>query len=339
MNDKISKWYRILYIYNKLIDGEELDKSSLAIDLGIDERTIQRDFSNINDFFSMYDKYKNAEIIYDRKREKHKLINYTKNNLVKNEILVIIKILLESRAFNDEEIAIVKKLLNNLSTNDKRYVEEIIGNELFNYTPVDHNQCLIDKIWDLSQHIIQGNELEINYIKMNQTKVNRIIKPVSIIFSEYYFYLIAFLKENDFTEPIIYRIDRIESIITTGERFKIPETKRFKDGEFRKRIQFMHAGKLMKIKFEFWGPSIEAVLDRLPTSKIIEKVNEKYIVEAEVYGKGIKMWILSQGDKLKVLEPEELKEEMLKEIEGMRRNYIKNENTYNLNSINSLVKY
>ncbi|GIW48834.1 MAG: hypothetical protein KatS3mg079_310 [Caloramator sp.] len=35
------------------------------------------------------------------------------------------------------------------------------------------------------------------------------------------------------------------------------------------------------------------------------------------------MWLLSQGDKVKVLEPQEFKKEIISEIEAMRQNYIK----------------
>lgn len=83
----------------------------------------------------------------------------------------------------------------------------------------------------------------------------------------------------------------------------------------------MYPGKLMKIKFKFWGDSIKAVLDRLPTAKIINKKDGKYIIEAEVFGKGIKMWLLSQGDNLEVLEPEEFREEMNQTIKNMIGHY------------------
>ena len=39
--------------------------------------------------------------------------------------------------------------------------------------------------------------------------------------------------------PTIYRIDRIESYKVLPEKFRIPYTDRFEEGEFRKRIQFM----------------------------------------------------------------------------------------------------
>ena len=41
---------------------------------------------------------------------------------------------------------------------------------------------------------------------------------------------------------------------------------------------------------------MESVLDRLPTAKIVHEKDGKYTITAEVFGKGIEMWIRSQGD-------------------------------------------
>lgn len=84
----------------------------------------------------------------------------------------------------------------------------------------------------------------------------------------------------------------------------------------------MTPGNLLKIKFKFFGRSIQAVLDRLPTAKVVEEEKEDvYIVEAEVYGKGIKMWLLSQGEYLEVLKPEKLRAEIKRTINIMVNNY------------------
>ena len=50
-------------------------------------------------------------------------------------------------------------------------------------------------------------------------------------------------------------------------------------------------------------PKIEPVLDRLPTATILEQDFDKYVIEAEVYGKGIVMWLFSQSSSIKVLSP------------------------------------
>ena len=76
----------------------------------------------------------------------------------------------------------------------------------------------------------------------------------------------------------------------------MPYQDRFEEGEFRKRVQFMYGGKLQKIKFWFHGDSVEAVLDRLPTAQIIEQGEKGYLISAEVFGKGVDMWLRSQGD-------------------------------------------
>lgn len=110
--------------------------------------------------------------------------------------------------------------------------------------------------------------------------------------------------------PTIYRIDRIRSVKVTNEHFYVPYISRFEEGEFRKRVQFMYGGTLRYIRFKFTGPSIEAVLDRLPTA-VVKGGDAKtgYIVEAEVFGKGYEMWIRSQGDYISELE---VREERLK---------------------------
>lgn len=77
------------------------------------------------------------------------------------------------------------------------------------------------------------------------------------------------------------------------ERFHIPYSSRFEEGEFRKRIQFMYGGKLQKARFKYLGNDIDAILDRLSTAEIKSEDEEGYIVEAEVFGKGIDMWIKS----------------------------------------------
>lgn len=152
--------------------------------------------------------------------------------------------------------------------------------------------------------------LEIQYQKLKgQEVVKRIVEPVGLMFSEYYFYLVAFIRDIDRQEvfenpddlfPTIYRVDRMQNFRETGETFSPAYAKRFQEGEFRKRVQFMYGGRLQTVRFTYSGPSIEAVLDRLPTAEVLEERNGVYSVKAEVFGKGIEMWMRSQGEYLKV---------------------------------------
>ena len=63
----------------------------------------------------------------------------------------------------------------------------------------------------------------------------------------------------------------------------------------------MYGVKLQKVKFKYSGLDIDAVLDRLPTAKILDEENGVYTVSAEVFGKGIDMWIRSQGENIQII--------------------------------------
>ena len=63
----------------------------------------------------------------------------------------------------------------------------------------------------------------------------------------------------------------------------------------------MYGGKLQKVKFEYSGTDV-AVLDRLPTARIIKEEDGKYVIEAEVFGKGNEMWLRSQRENVKIMD-------------------------------------
>ena len=120
------------------------------------------------------------------------------------------------------------------------------------------------------------------------------------MFSEYYFYLIAYILEAD--TPTVFRIDRILSITQTNTKFKLPYADKFDEGEFRKRVQFMYPGDIEEVTFEFSGPSLEAILDRLPTARVICESAGVYTIKVETFGKGIYMWLRTQGEHVRIVE-------------------------------------
>jgi len=320
IDEKDVKVNRILTIYSKLVHGEIVNKREMAELFNVNKKTIQRDLDDIRAYFYYSREIQGAkDIIYKRDKKGYFLDNRD-DVLTKEDILSITKILLESRAFCREELKhLTNSILVQVDNVQRKYIKDIVGNELLNYVPLMHSDFLLSKIWDLSE-LIRSKELtQITYIKIDGMEVKRIVKPVAIIFSEYYFYLIAYF--NDFDSPTVFRVDRIKAYKIVGEKFYIPSAGRFEDGEFRKRVQFMYAGKLMKIKFEFTGSSIDAVLDKLPTARIIESLENKFIVEAEVYGKGIMMWLLSQGKNIRVISPDDFCKDIITEINQMRELY------------------
>lgn len=300
---------RLLLLREDLEKGKNINKEEIKAKFDIDDKTFQRDIDFLRAFYTE-NINPEIEIKYDKKKKGYILKN-NKDRFRNEEILAISKILLESRAFCKDELDELLRKLRLLSEEDEmKQVKEMIKNEKFNYVPLKHGKKLLDLIWELSKYITKQEIISINYTtKEGKSKVHR-IKPVSIMFSEYYFYIVSFMADK-FVEdgPTIFRIDRIKKLKGTGENFEVPYLERFEDGEFRKRVQFMLSGKLRTVKFEYTG-ILEVVQDRLPTVEVIEQSKmedgtEKYIITAEVYGKGIDMWLKSQGDKVKVVEEKE----------------------------------
>lgn len=308
---KKSKYDRILSIYSMLNRGELIKKHEISTEFGVTGRTIQRDIDDIRAFY--YDNTLNIgygkTIVFDRKRQGYRLTEAEKDMLTNSEILAVCKILLESRSMRADEIMpIIEKLLNCcIPESNKKAVKKLISNEQFHYVQPRHNKSILNGLWEIGQAIEQTKIIRIEYEKLSGESVIRTVEPAGLMFSEYYFYLVGFIKDIDKKEfhnpddifPTIYRIDRIKNFTVTDEHFTPIYSGRFEEGEFRKRVQFMYGGKLQKTKFEYSGPSIEAVLDRLPTAKILKEENGVYLIEAETFGEGINMWLKSQGEYVK----------------------------------------
>ena len=231
-----------------------------------------------------------------------------------SEVLALCKILLDSRAFTKKEMTgMLDKLISCcVPKANQQLVNDLIRNEAFHYVEPRHKTIFIDTMWDIGQAIRGCNYIEVDYARMkDKAVVRRKLKPVAIMFSEYYFYLTAFIDDENVRKnfdvindsfPTIYRIDRIKSLHVLDEKFHIPYSSRFEEGEFRKRIQFMYGGKLQKVKFQYSGTDIDAVLDRLPTAQILSEEDGIYTMSAEVFGKGIDMWLKSQGTMIKIID-------------------------------------
>lgn len=306
---------RILTIYSKLMNGYVVNKTEEAYHFGVNERSIQRDIDDIRNYLEQ-EAYEHGiinEVIYDREKKGYRLDQIYKIKLMNDEILAICKILLDSRAFTKDEMQdMIKRLIGCcVPENNRKLVNSLISNESFHYVEPRHGKSFISNMWDIGQAIQQHQYIEIQYQGIQGSTVKtRKLKPLAIMFSEYYFYLTAFIDDDKVREnfsvlndsfPTIYRIDRIQSLKVLDETFHIPYKDRFEEGEFRKRIQFMYGGKLRKVKFEYTGYAVEAVLDRLPTAKILSEEDGKYVISAEVFGDGIDMWLRSQGDRIKII--------------------------------------
>ncbi|MCL6444442.1 MAG: WYL domain-containing protein [Alicyclobacillus sp.] len=318
------KGFRMLSMFERLSRGEVLRKETEAKRFGVNGKTIQRDIEDLRAYLAEAhpgDEFNNIE--YDKAQRGYVLRRDGQVWLTREEVLWLARILLESRSLPAREMrSLLDKLVAQCSPEERRRITEIVRNEAHHYIPLRHGRTLLTTLWELSRACRERRIVNIEYQREADTKpIERRLRPQAVLFSEYYFYLLAFIDGGMYDFPTIYRLDRIRSYQVTDNHFRIMEADRFEEGEFRKRIQFMQSGRLLRVTFKFWGESLEAILDRLPTAKIIGQDGNATVLRAETFGRGIKMWFLSQAQFLEVLEPADFREEMRQTVAEMMKLY------------------
>lgn len=310
-NDKI---FRMLNMYDKLSKGEILYKVEEAGYFQVNEKSIQRDIEDIREYLDAQFAQTGSEnrLVYDYKKRGYRLERSERMMLSNEEVLAVTKIMLDSRAFTKAEMMdILDRLVACcVPPENRKLVNDLIANERYHYIELQHKKVFMDKMWDIGTAIHETRNIEITYERTDHKVVKRKVQPLAIMFSEFYFYMAANIenidKEKEFQNvddkfPTIYRIDRIKELKLLEEHYKIPYKDRFEEGEYRKKIQFMQGGRLQRTEFWYRGVSVESVLDRLPTARILKEEDGRYLISAETFGNGIEMWLRSQGELIEVI--------------------------------------
>lgn len=322
-----TKLDRVLELFFRGLRGEDLSVQNLATEYGVSTKSISRSINDLKAFLADHRQLVGqAELEYSYRDKCYRLI--MPEFLSSKELFALVEVLIGSRAFSEMELLTLTDKLKRFTTpTDRDRLNELIRKEMYHYSQVKHDcDSVQDRLWQLVNCISEKREITMDYYRMDRKWVTHRVRPASVMFADHYFYLIGFKTDRDLDKPTYFRIDRIKELTVHRKHFTKEDAPGFDEGWLRDRSLFMWPGPLRTVRFEFKGPSVQAVLDKLPTAKIIDRrVNTEgkttYLIEAETYGDGIKMWLLSQGSWVKVLEPEEFVESMKAEIERMQEAY------------------
>ena len=317
-----TKLDRVLEIFFRGLRGEDLSIQKRADEYEVSTKSITRSINDLKNFLADHrELVGHTEFQYSHQDKCYRL--YMDEFLSSKELFALVEVMIGARAFSKEELLELTGKLRRFTTpEDRTKLNELIRNEIYHYPEVKHDcESVQDNLWQLVNCISQKQEISIDYYRMDRKWVTHRLRPASVMFSDYYFYLIAFLTEGKTEKPYYFRIDRIRQITVHRKKFSTSDHPHFDEGLLRQRSLFMWPGELRTIRFEFTGPSVQAVLDKLPTAKIIERDGKKYLIEAEVYGYGIKMWLLSQGTWVKVVSPQDFADDIKCTIEKMLESY------------------
>jgi len=317
-----TKMDRVLEIFFRGLRGEDLSVQRLADEYEVSTKSITRSINDLKNFLADHrELVGHTELQYSHQDRCYRL--YMDEFLSNKELFALVEVMIGARAFSKEELLHLTAKLKKFTTpEDRQKLNELVRKELYHYPEVKHDcDSVQESLWQLVNCISERQEISIDYYRMDRKWVTHRLRPASVMFTDYYFYLIAYLAEGNTEKPYYFRIDRIRQIVVHRKKFATDDTPAFDEGLLRQRSLFMWPGKLQTIRFEFTGPSVQAVLDKLPTARIIEREGRKYLIEAETYGKGIKMWLLSQGAWVKVIAPEGLVSEIKDQLQEMLSQY------------------
>ena len=198
-----TKIQRVLEIYAMLSEGKIVNKSAEAVMYGVNERSIQRDVNDIRDFLELRAGKTGTvnSIVYDRAKKGYRMETIFCSQLSAPEVLVICKILLDSRAFVKEELAqMIDRLIECcVSEKEQKIVRDLINNEEFHYVEPRHKTRLLERVWQIGQVIRGCNYIQLDYKKdEKETIVVEKVKPVAIIF----FWQHLFMKREATRAPM-----------------------------------------------------------------------------------------------------------------------------------------
>lgn len=312
------KQTRLLELFLRSLRGEPLHLSKLAEHFGCTPRSMTRDMNDLKAFLSEHqDICGKIEYVYDYGKRCY----YLKMNdfLTSQELYSILEVLIGARAFGkDTLMRLYDKIKGFTTPSDRSFISDLVHKELKHYQEVKHrSEEVIEMVWDLSIYVQEKREITIDYYKMDQSFVTRRVVPLAVLFQDYYFYMVAYKCDDVKKEPRFFRVDRIENIIVHRQK-KDAYPHSFDEGVLRNQNLYMWPGPKRYIQFEFRGPSLQAVLDRLPNSKVLKKLGDNaYLIESSVQGDGIMMWLLSQRSWVKVIAPTDFVETFKAELKSM----------------------
>lgn len=297
--DKIT---RVLILFHHLFRGDEINKRLFSIEHDINERSFDRDIEDIRLFLSEI--YSNHELLFHKSKNVYYMSGHLKSELSSVEVMALLKILLSSRAFRSDEMKGLVSAIGGLVKHDShKKLEELISTEMQNYISPIHNQAILKIQWDLNQCIQMKRKIELHYLKRTEKLVKRIVCPISVVFSELYFYLIAYIDGEDYDYPAFYRLDRITSFKMLDMRCPQSIYSRYNVGEMKKSIKFMNAGQMVTVSIKVKNKCLDAIIDQLPNANVVKTENNFTHIRTLVFEEGFIKWTLSQKDEIEVISP------------------------------------
>ena len=208
-----TKQDRVLEIFFRGLRGEDLSVQRLADEYEVSTKSITRNINDLKNFLADHrELVGHTELQYSHQDRCYRL--FMDEFLSSKELFSLVEVMIGARAFSKEELLQLTAKLKKFTTpEDRQKLNELVRKELYHYPEVKHDcESVQEYLWQLVNCIADKQEISIDYYRMDRKWVTHRLRPASVMFTDYYFYLIAFLTEGKTEKPYYFRIDRIRQI-------------------------------------------------------------------------------------------------------------------------------
>ncbi|MBP1948948.1 helix-turn-helix transcriptional regulator [Virgibacillus litoralis] len=303
--------------YHEMGIGELSEKIRvIAGDVTFDNRTIKRDLEALDDM--------DFEIVQNKGKFGKILFSHQARLFETYQLRLIIDAILSARFITTNE---KEKLIQKVKELTSKHIAKTLPEPiLFDQSAnIDYELVKIN-IDCVHRAISEGKVLTYQYGKFNVKKEFEYhrngdfyhVEPYALIWQNDYYYLIG--RFQDTNELRHYRLDRIRHIEVSEKHFTKCE---FNLQEYVNQSFHMFAGEEMWMKIRFHNSMVNVVLDRFGQEADIKEMDEDhFMLTTKVkLSDGLINWILTWGNKAKVLSPDHLVEKMKDKINQMSEVY------------------
>jgi predicted DNA-binding transcriptional regulator YafY len=175
------------------------------------------------------------------------------------------------------------------------------------------------KFQQIKDSILSHKIVEFLYHSSYGQETNRSIEPYKLIFKGQAWYLFGFCKDKqDFR---FFKVSRIKSLLITEEQFEPKPPTSTKDNDY---AQSLHTPipQVQELLLKINSSMAYRVYDEFPASAITLDSDGNFLIRSEVPVDGwLYGYLMSYEDQLELLEPLEIRNELIKKYKKVFKNY------------------
>ncbi len=310
---------RMLALYHQLLTGKKINKQAFCVEQEINERSFDRDIEDVRVFLCEEQPY--SELIYDRIDKKYYLSHTVGNVLSGEEALFLSNVLLAQKNVRSDELKGMLESLINITDSTRRDVLYKFMESKLKPSRKVRNNAVLKMHWDLERAILNCNQIELQYEIKDQDYVMRKVNPLELHIEGGYVYLIAYLVDKFYETPAYYRLDRIREFKIIKDKFSANIKEVYINKDIHSNRYSMLAGEEISVVVRTENSMKRVIEDLYPSHRVLESLNDKATYEIRTYKQGFISWLLGQGEKVEVIEPESFRQELLAKINEMQNIY------------------